>query len=122
MGKIDRKARIREYKDTPGRAGVWRVHNTVAGKSLIGSTPNIPGILNRQRFQLENGSHPHKGLQKDWNELGPAVFEFEILDELEARDDPAYDPSEDLAVLEKMWFEKLTAAGETFYRQSRQGT
>ena len=77
MNQIDRKARMREYKETPRPAGVYRVRNTATGKSLVGSTADLPGMLNRQRFQLEHGSHPDRELQRDWNELGPDAFEFE---------------------------------------------
>ena len=122
MSQIDRKARIREYKETSQPAGIYRVRNSATGKSLVGSTVNLPGMLNRQRFQLEHGSHPDRELQKDWNELGPDAFEFEALDRLEPRDEPAYDSTEDLRVLKEMWLEKLTASGEPLYRQSRRGT
>jgi hypothetical protein len=122
MSDIDRKARTREYKDTPRPAGVYRVRNSVTGKSLIGSTTDLPGMLNRQRFQLENGSHPDRELQRDWSEFGSDAFEFETLDQLEPSDEPTYDPTEDLAVLKKMWLEKLTASGETLYQQSNRGT
>lgn len=121
MSNIDRKARTREYKDTSRPAGVYRVRNSVAGKSLIGSTTDLPGMLNRQRFQLENGSHPDREMQGDWSELGSDGFEFETLDQLESSDDPAYDPAEDLAVLKKMWIEKLVSSGETLYEQSKRG-
>jgi hypothetical protein len=122
VSQIDRKARIREYKETPRPAGVYRVRNTATGKSLVGSTANLPGILNRQRFQLENGSHPDRELQRDLDELGSDAFEFEALDRLEPQDAPTYDPTEDLRVLKEMWLEKLTASGEPLYRQSRRGT
>jgi hypothetical protein len=122
VSQIDRKARIREYKETPRPAGVYRVRNTATGKSLVGSTANLPGMLNRQRFQLENGSHPDRELQRDWDEIGSDAFEFEALDRLELKDEPAYDPTEDLRVLKEMWLEKLTATGEPLYRQSRRGT
>jgi hypothetical protein len=122
VSQIDRKARIREYKETPRPAGVYRVRNTATGRSLVGSTANLPGMLNRQRFQLENGSHPDRELQRDWNEFGPDAFVFEVLDRLEPQDEPAYDPAEDLHVLKEMWLEKLTASGEPLYRQSRRGT
>jgi hypothetical protein len=118
---MDRKERIREYKQTPRPAGIFRVRNTTTGRSLVGSSVNIPGTLNRHRFQLEHGSHPDRELQQDWNALGPEAFAFEALDRLEPRDDPAYDPSEDLRVLKEMWLEKLTAAGEPLYPQSRRG-
>jgi hypothetical protein len=119
MSNNDRKTRIREYKDTPRPAGVFQIRNTVNKRSLIGSTTDLPGMLNRQRFQLENGSHPDRELQKEWNELGSDAFEFATLDRLEPNDDPGYDPTEDLAVLKKIWIEKLTASGETLYKQSR---
>jgi hypothetical protein len=121
VSQIDRKARIREYKETSQPAGIYRVRNTTTGKSLVGSTVNLPGMLNRQRFQLEHGSHPDRELQRDWAELGPDAFEFETLDRLEPRDESAYDPTEDLRVLKEMWLEKLTASGEPLYRQSRRG-
>jgi len=121
VSTIDRKIRIREYKETPRPAGIYRVRNIKTGKLLIGSTTNLPGMLNRQRFQLDNNSHPDKELQRDWDELGPDAFEFEVLDQLEPRNEPTYDPTEDLRVLKEIWIEKLTASGESLYRQSWRG-
>ncbi|MFH0822425.1 MAG: GIY-YIG nuclease family protein [Pseudomonadota bacterium] len=112
---MDRKARIRQYKETPRPMGVYRVRNTANGKFLIGSSVDLPAILNRQRFQLELGSHPNRRLQEDWNEFGPEVFEFETLDTLESPDKPDYDPSEDLRVLEDMWLQKLSLSHEPGY-------
>lgn len=109
---------IRKYKDAPRPAGVYRIRNEMRGRSLLGSSPNVPGMLNRVRFQLEDGSHPDKELQADWNELGPGAFEFETLDLLKQSDDPGQDPSDDLDVLKQMWLEKLTATGEEFYPQT----
>ncbi len=121
MSELDRKAATREYKQTPRPAGIFRVRNVAAGKSLVGASVNLPGTLNRQRFQLEHGSHPDRELQRDWSERGPEGFAFEVLDRLEPRDDPAYDPAADLRVLKEMWLEKLAAAGEALYPQSRRG-
>jgi len=118
-GRADRKALVREYLETPRPAGVYGIRNTASGKTLLGSSPNLPGILNRQRFQLESGLHPDKELQADWSELGPDAFAFETLDLLKLSDDPGYDPSEDLRVLKAMWLEKLTAAGVALYQRSR---
>jgi hypothetical protein len=122
VSQMDRKTRTRQYKETPRPAGIYRVRNTASGKSLVGSTTDLPGLLNRQRFQLENGSHPDRELQSDWNELGPGAFEFEVLDRLEPKADPAYDPTEDLRVLKEMWLQKLTVSGEQLYRQSGRST
>ena len=119
MKDIDRKALIREYKETPRPAGVFRVRNAARGKSLVGSSPNLPAILNRQRFQLSNGLHPDQELQRDWNELGSEAFAFEVMDELKPKNEQDYDPTEDLAVLLEMWRERLVASGESLYGQAR---
>lgn len=116
---MDRRDLIRKYKETPRPAGVYRVRNTVNGKSLVGSSLNLPGMLNRQRFELEHGSHPNQELQKDWNELGPDAFTFETLDRLEPSGEAGDDPSEDLRVLLQIWFEKLGETGEPLYAQSK---
>jgi len=106
-----RKARIRKYKETSRPAGVYRVRNTVTGKLLIGSTPDLPAMLNRQRFQLEMGSHPDRELQRDWDELGSDAFEIDVLDRLESKEESACDPAEDLRVLKEMWLESVKLLG-----------
>lgn len=112
---MDRKAKIRQYKETPLVAGVFRVRNRVRQKSLVGSSTNLPGMLNRQRFQLERGSHPNRDLQQDWNESGPESFTFEALDRLEPADAPDRNESDELRVLVQLWMDKLREGGEQFY-------
>ncbi len=121
MSHVDRKTAVREYKETARPAGIFRVRNTATGRSLVGSSANLPAALSRHRFELEHGSHRDRELQRDWNEQGPAGFEFEVLDRLEPGDDPARDLADDLRVLKAMWIEKLTAAGDALYPQSRRG-
>lgn len=119
---MDRKARIREYKETGRPAGVFVVRNLVASKWLVGSSVNLPGMLNRQRFQLECGSHPDRELQRDWNELGADAFEFDVLDRLESSDRSDDDLAEDLRVLGQMWIERLVESHQALYPLSRRGT
>ncbi len=118
---MNRKRLIREYKETPRPAGVFRILNRANGRVLIGSGPDLPGILNRQRFQLEMGSHPDKELQRDWSEHGADAFEFETLDVLKPSGEPGRDPAEDLRVLLRMWLEKLAESGTSLYPRSGQG-
>jgi len=113
---MDRKARIRAYKESPRQMGVFRVRNTTNGKSLVGSSADVPAMLNRQRFQLGAGGHPDRALQRDWKEFGPAAFEFETLDTLDPPPEPGHDPAVDLRMLEQMWLEKLGRRGERGYR------
>lgn len=117
MPPVDRKALVRDYKQTPRPAGVFRVRYAAAGRSLLGTSADLPGMLNRQRFQLEMGSHPSKALQADWNEAGADAFVIEELDRLDPPDDPDYDPADDLEALKAMWVERVTAAGDELYRE-----
>lgn len=117
MTTVDRKQLIRDYKAKPRQMGVYRVHNAQMRKSLIGSSTDVPSMLNRLRFQLENGLHTDRALQADWNAVGSTGFEFEVLDQLQAKDEPSYDPRDDLSVLRDLWIEKVVASGETLYQQ-----
>ncbi len=90
--------------------GVFRVRDTVSGTALIGSSVDLPSMLNRQRFQLEMGGHPDKALQRAWDASSPEAFVFEVLDELEAPDTAGYEPKDDLRELERLWRERLGSA------------
>jgi hypothetical protein len=105
---MNRKDLIREYKKSRRPMGVFRVRNTVADRSFIGTSSDLPAMLNRQRAQLRFCGHPNKELQKDFNELGEEAFVFEILDTLTPSDDPAWDPASDLRVLGELWLQKLS--------------
>lgn len=105
---MDRKALSREYRESARPMGVFRVHNTVNGKSFVGTSVDLPSMLNRQRAQLGFGGHPSRELQKDWREMGEQAFAFEILDTLKPREEPGYDPADDLRALEALWLEKLS--------------
>jgi hypothetical protein len=99
--------------------GVYRVRNTVNGKSFIGTARDLPGVLNSQRFQLSMGSHKNRALQQDWNDLGPDAFAFEVLDPLDPQDTPGYNPADDLRALEQLWLERLQPFGERGYHAVR---
>jgi hypothetical protein len=112
---VDRKAMLRAYKETPLPPGIFAVRNLVSGAVLLGATKNLKGMLNRQRFDLENGTHPNKVLQRDFSELGAESFAFQVLDALEPSDDPTTDLAEELATLESMWRDRLAAEGVEDY-------
>ena len=94
--------------------GVLIIRNKTTGKALVGSSTDVPARLNRHRAALQFGKHPNTELQNDWNTLGAEAFEFAALDTLKPSEERAADPSDDLAVLEAMWREKLAAAGELY--------
>lgn len=115
---MDRKAIARTYKERRSPMGIFQVRNTANGKVLIGSTTDLPAMLNRQRAQLRLGGHPNPELQADWRAFGAEAFEFEVLDTLTQPDDPARDPRADLEALQAMWLEKLAPFGERGYNRA----
>ena len=104
-----------EYKERVKPAGVYQVKNIANGKILLGSSLNLEGPLNRHKFVLKIGSHTNKALQKDWDELGPDNFVFEILEEVQVRDNPNFNLKDELTLLEMIWLEKLEPFDERGY-------
>ncbi len=112
---MDRKEQIRRYKETARPVGVFGVRHAASGRTFVGSSIDVPARLNRTRFQLDHGSHPHRALQNDWKTLGPEAFVLETLDLLEIpADRPGYDPADDLRALEGLWRDKLAATGQLY--------
>ena len=116
--KMDKKVKIKEYKATPRPMGVFQIKNKLNGKVLIGSSNNLPAILNRFRAELKMGGCRNIELQDEWIEFGPETFEFEELEILKPLDDPSYNPAEDLRFLEELWTEKLKPYGDRGYNKS----
>jgi group I intron endonuclease len=110
-----RKELNQEYLERPKPAGVFQVKNTANGKVLLGSSLNLEGALNGHKFTLKIGSHRNKALQEDWNRYGAEKFVFEILEVVQVRDDPNFNLSDELILIEMMWLEKLQPFGEKGY-------
>lgn len=120
MKSADRKTRAKmklAYKQTKWPMGIFQIKNMVNGRVFIGSTKNLDVVHNRHKFQLNQGGHPNKGLQQDWNRYGPESFTFSTLEELEPGDDLSYNYTEDLQLLEAIWHEKLQPYGEKGYHK-----
>jgi len=102
-----RKEIIREYKERKISAGIFQIRNTLKNKVLLGSSKNLEGIWNSNRFQLSAGAHRNKKLQEDWNECGAECFIFEILEVIEEKDGPCFNMEDELTLLEQIWVEKI---------------
>jgi hypothetical protein len=114
----DRKAIKREYKESYRPAGVYQLRNTATGRTFVGSSPNLPAMFNRLRMQLDAGNYVMlPELQRDWKTFGADAFVFETLEELEPPEGPGWDPSEDLAALEKLYLEQIEPYGEKGYNR-----
>jgi len=116
MNKKDAKL---EYKLTHRPMGVFQIRNKADEKVFVDSSINVPGKINRHKFQLNAGVHPSKTLQAEWNEQGESAFEFEILEDVTPKDVPNYDYIADLEFLEDLWLDKLKPFGDSGYNQRK---
>jgi hypothetical protein len=112
---IDRKEIIKQYKQTVQPMGIYQIRNLKNGKIFVGSTKNMQGKNNSYKFQLQSGTHMNRALQEDYTAMGEANFVFEEVDLLKPKEDLKYDYTEDLAVLEEMWLDKLEPYGDKGY-------
>jgi group I intron endonuclease len=114
---MNKKELIKQYKQTVQPMGIYQITNLENHKIFIGSAKDLRGRINSNRFQLKNGSHINKEMQRDFNETGEERFSFEILDYLKANEeaDACYDYTEDLKILLEMWLDKLQPYGEKGY-------
>ncbi len=110
-----RREITRAYKERIIPAGIFQVKNKANGKVLLGSSLNLEGVWNSQRFKLSTGMHFNKALQKEWDEYGPEAFLFEILEVVQERDDADFNVNDELTLLEELWLEKLSLCGEQGY-------
>jgi hypothetical protein len=110
--------RKKEYKNQPVIAGVFQIKNLVNGKTLLGSSLNLHGPLNRHKFMLQIGLHSNEELMSDWKLFGEENFVFEILEIVPQNELPGYDYSEDLEILEQIWIDRVQPFGEKGYNKN----
>jgi hypothetical protein len=110
----------KEYQSNRRPMGVFLIRNMVNEKVFVGVGQDLLGIINSHKFQLKMGVHRNRRLQSDWNEFGSESFAFEILDQLEPREDASEDDGrKDLAFLEDLWLEKLLPFGSRGYNKQK---
>ncbi|MDQ6785689.1 MAG: GIY-YIG nuclease family protein [Acidobacteriota bacterium] len=114
---MNKKEAKQNYKLNLRPAGVFQVRNMREEKVFVGSSLNLDGIFNRHEFQLKLNGHPNKRLQADWNELGKDCFAFEILEQIESRENLDY--KTELEFLEDLWLEKLQPYGTRGYNEPK---
>lgn len=117
---MDRRKQLKQaYKETPRPMGVYQIVNNKNQKIYVGSSLNLPGKFNSNRFQLELQSHYNKALQEDWNLYGEDSFSFEVLENLDPHEfEKEYWPKA-LAELEDKWLDKLQPFQEKGYNKQK---
>lgn len=103
-----------EYKEQKFELGVFEIRNKIDNKIFIDSGNNIPAKFNRHKFQLNAGLHPTKELQSDWNKHGEINFEFNVIEEIEQKDE-IKDYSKKLKELEKKYLTEAESKGINIY-------
>ncbi len=89
--KLDRKMMIAEYQERERSMGVYQIKNIENGRLFIGSSTNLEGLWNKEKFILDMGSHQNKTLQQDWKHFGGEKFEFLILETVKFESKIRYD-------------------------------
>jgi hypothetical protein len=100
-----------EYKERKVIGGVFAIKNTLTGRILLDSTPDLQGSINRFEFAKKTGSCVSMKLQKDWHPLEAPPFTLEVLEELEKTGNQSdAEFRADLLTLKEIWLEKLADA------------
>ncbi|HSS19297.1 MAG TPA: GIY-YIG nuclease family protein [Pyrinomonadaceae bacterium] len=113
--KPDKKQLKKNYQQEPRAIGVLLIRNNRNDKVFLAAGPDMNGLLNRHKFQLEHGGHPNKLLQADWNSQGSQDFAFEIVDELRPAAGVEFDYRREVSALEDLWLEKLQPFDDAGY-------
>lgn len=100
--------------------GVFLVRNTQTNEFIVGASRNLAGSINLYKSVLKWGKTNDPLLKnpkvlEDYRKQGEESFEFKILDSLKPKEEPSWDPAEDLRALEKIWLEELKSKGWTAY-------
>ncbi len=119
MDKDRKRELIQQYKQTRPLMGILIIQSSISNKCCLQTAKNMNGAINGTRFRLDTGTYVNKELQKEWKEFGSENFKIEVLEYLEYdKDESKTDYSEDLALLQSIWEEKLAKENVTFYKKA----
>jgi len=92
----------KEYKQMEPPMGVFQIRNLINNKVFIDSGVDMKAKWNRHKAELRFRNHRNKLLQEEWNEYGENNFIFEVLSELEKKDEPHINYQKELKLLQEM--------------------
>ncbi|MEZ4357778.1 MAG: GIY-YIG nuclease family protein [Eubacteriales bacterium] len=116
---MDRKKELKlQYKQMKPKMGVFMIRSRANKKYYIMATKDLRGVVNGTIVRLNGGIHVNLELQKEWNDFGEENFVIDILEELKYdKDESKTDYSEELALLQMVWEEKLIKEGMKPYKK-----
>lgn len=114
---MDRRKELKQqYKLTKPDMGIFIIRCLKSKRCYLQTAQDLRGVMNGAKARLNSNSHPYRALQQDYNLLGAEQFSMEILENLPYdKDETKTDYSEELALLQMIWEEKLLNDGYTFY-------
>lgn len=114
---MDRRKELKQqYKLTKPQMGIFIIRCLNHKQCHLQATQDLRGVMNGAKARLNSNSHPYRALQQAYNKLGMEQFTMEILETLPYdKDEAKTDYSEELALLQMIWEEKLLQDGYTFY-------
>lgn len=115
MDKKNRKELLEEYKQLKTYMGVIQITNRASGKIFVAAYPNLKNKWLAIKGQLVMGMYGNYELQKDWKELGPEFFTYEVLEDKESNE--VTDMRWELKQMAKPWLEKLQPYGDRGYNK-----
>ena len=114
MSDRDRRRELRaQYESTRPGAGVYLIRNNRNGRAMLGSTSNLASLRNKLAFARATDMPGALDLRLRGaiSEFGIDAFSLEVLDVLDTKPEmTAAEILDDLAVIEKLWREKLDTA------------
>ena len=117
MTSGDRRRELRaSFDERHLKAGVYALRNSVTGRVLLASTPDLAALRNKLAFarQTNTPSAFDRRLAADLRQYGIGAFTFEVLDVFDVLPDMTpHRVHADLDALEQLWREKL--AGVPLY-------
>lgn len=103
MGSIDRKEALQRYKERKLVGGICAIRNLKTDKRLIFLDNDLEAARNRFEFTSKSGVCASFKMQRDWNLQGAQDFVFEIMEQLEMKEDQTEEAfNEDLKMLEEL--------------------
>jgi hypothetical protein len=105
----------RAYKERKAPMGVFVVRHLASGRFLLQAALDLQAGMNRLQVEITPSTNPNRALLADWRADGREGFEIRVLDELAPKDEPGWDPREELEALKGLWQERLVAEGGTPY-------
>ena len=112
---LNKKEIKQNYKQSVRPMGVYAVKNNANGKIFLGSSKNIPGRINRFKFELKTGSNLNRTLLDDYKKYGEDNFSFEVLEYKNPKEDLTHDYTKELEEMLEKWIEKLQPFGDKGY-------